>query len=111
MEGQRANAAQLAARNIKAAKGRGQRRTPIKSDGNIQQSMSFGGGEGTMFGGSVPTASTFNFSAPGNGTPSLSFPPSFGGSTTFSGNGFSAAAAVDKEEDPRADTTGEELLR
>lgn len=69
MEGQqRANAAQLAARNIRQAKGR-QRKTPLKSNGPVQQSMQFGGAGG-IFGGGAPPTSSFDFSAPGG----LSFP-------------------------------------
>ncbi|KAM3066805.1 hypothetical protein ACMFMG_011874 [Clarireedia jacksonii] len=93
----RANAAQLAARNIKAKPKRPIRRAdgahaaPVASDNS-------GGG---LFGGSVQSPGAFNFSAP---TPSgISFPSTFGG---FSGNQGSS-----DNEDPRADTTGEEEKR
>jgi hypothetical protein len=106
MEGQqRANAAQLAARNIKQPKGR-QRKTPLKSNGNVQQSMQFGGSSG-LFGGLAPPTGSFDFSAPGG----LSFPPSSFGNGNTSGNSFSSPDISENEADPRADTTGEELLR
>ena len=107
MEGQqRANAAQLAARNIKQAKSR-HRKTPIKSNGNVQQSMQFGG-TGGLFGGNGPPTSTFDFAAPGG----ISFPPSqFGNGNIPAGNGFSSPDISENEADPRVDTTGEEAAR
>ena len=103
MDGQRANAAQMAARNIKAAKGR---RKPLTSS-NAQQSMSFGGGGG-LFGGSVQAPGTFDFAAPGG---NIAFPPTSYGSNMFSGNGVSPPDKSENESDPRADTTGEEAAR
>jgi hypothetical protein len=99
---ERANAAQLAARNIKAAKG-SRRKTPLRSDSPAQQSMpSFQpGGDAGLFGGSVQAPSTFSF-APSGGP---SFPP-----TTFN-NPFSNTPSPDVSDDDRADTTGEEALR
>jgi len=111
MEGQqRANAAQLAARNIKAAKG-SRRKTPLKPNGAVQQSMPFGGdGGGGLFGGGVQATGTFNFSAPGGG--GLSFPPSpFGNGNMIPGGGVSSPDTSENESDPRADTTGEEAAR
>lgn len=106
MDNQRANAAQLAARSIKQAKGR-QRKTPIKSNGPVQQSMQFGG-SGGLFGGAAPAPNSFSFAAPGG----LSFPPSsFGNGNISDGNAFSSAEGSENETDPRADTTGEEAAR
>ena len=86
-----ANAAQLAARNIKAAKSR---RRPIQSNPGAPQSMSFGGGDGGLFGGSVQATGTFNFSAPSGG---LSFPPpTFGGNSAF---GAPSSGASDSENE------------
>jgi hypothetical protein len=68
--------------------------------------MSFGGG--AMFGAnSAGTPSAFNFSAPPPS--SVSFPPS----TSFGSNNFSNGFSTDGSEndDPRADTTGEEAAR
>src|SRR5277367_507218 len=100
-EARRANAAQMANRNIKAVKGR--RKAPIQSNPGTPQSMSFGGGGGGLFGGSVQAAGTFDFSAPGGG---LSFPPS-----PFGGNNAFGSSATSENGDPRADTTGEEDAR
>lgn len=104
MEGQqRANAAQLATRNIKQAKGR-QRKTPLKTNGSVQQSMQFGGGGG-IFGGIAPPTGSFDFSAPSG----LSFPPpAFGNGNT---SAFSSPEVSENEGDYRPDPTGEESLR
>jgi hypothetical protein len=64
--------------------------------------MSFGGGEGGLFGGSVQATGTFNFSAPSGG---LSFPPSpFAGNNAFgapssgaSDNGSDAGVGGDED--------------
>ncbi|PQE25615.1 ran-binding protein [Rutstroemia sp. NJR-2017a BBW] len=92
----RANAAQLAARSIKAKPKR-----PIRSGGALAAPVSSDNSGGGLFGGSVQSPGSFNFSAP---TPAgISFPSPFGG---FSGNQGSS-----DNEDPRADTTGEEEKR
>ncbi|RFU29132.1 hypothetical protein B7463_g7204, partial [Scytalidium lignicola] len=97
---QRANAAQLAARNIKA-KPTMRRKTPLRSDNLSASTPSFapnpsqGGG---LFGGSIQAPTTFNFTS--------SFQaPSFGGNNPFTTNNSS------DNEDSRADTTGEEAAR
>ncbi|KAF7927129.1 hypothetical protein BELL_0588g00090 [Botrytis elliptica] len=108
---QQANAAQLAARSIKAKpRGRlaGQKSSgfPPLQNNNPNNNAAVGGGSGGgLFGGSVAAPGSFNFSAPA-GTPSFS--PSFGESTP---NPFAQSAASTNHDDPRADTTGEEALR
>jgi hypothetical protein len=93
----RANAAQLAARNIKSKPKRPIRR----ADGALPAPVASDNSGGGLFGGSVQSPGSFNFSAP---TPAgISFPSPFGG---FSGNQGSS-----DNEDPRADTTGEEEKR
>lgn len=108
---QQANAAQLAARSIKAKpRGRlaGQKSSgfpPIQNNNPNNNAAAGGGSGGGLFGGSVAAPGAFNFSAPA-GTPSFS--PSFGDSTP---NPFAQSAASTNHDDPRADTTGEEALR
>ncbi|KAF7883333.1 uncharacterized protein EAF02_005253 [Botrytis sinoallii] len=108
---QQANAAQLAARSIKAKpRGRlaGQKSSgfPPLQNNNPNNNAAVGSGSGGgLFGGSVAAPGSFNFSAPA-GTPSFS--PSFGDSTP---NPFAQSAASTNHDDPRADTTGEEALR
>ncbi|KAF7952979.1 hypothetical protein EAE96_006201 [Botrytis aclada] len=108
---QQANAAQLAARTIKAKpRGRlaGQKSSgfpPLQSNNSNNNAAVGGGSGGGLFGGSVAAPGAFNFSAPA-GTPS--FNPSFGDSTS---NPFAQSAASTNHDDPRADTTGEEALR
>ena len=60
-----------------------------------------------MFGGVAPPASSFDFSAPGG----MSFPPVSFANGNASGSGFSSPEISENEADPRADTTGEEILR
>ncbi|TGO20065.1 hypothetical protein BTUL_0001g00720 [Botrytis tulipae] len=108
---QQANAAQLAARTIKAKpRGRlaGQKTSgfpPLQNNNPNNNAAVGGGSSGGLFGGSVAAPGAFNFSAPA-GTPSFS--PSFGDSTP---NPFAQSAASTNHDDPRADTTGEEALR
>ncbi|ESZ92274.1 hypothetical protein SBOR_7344 [Sclerotinia borealis F-4128] len=113
MDSNRANAAQLAARSIKA-KPRGRLNNqkggfvPVQSNNdnnNNAAAAGSGGGGGGLFGGSISAPGSFNFAAPA-GTPSFS--TSFGDSTP---NPFAQPAAASTPEDPRADTTGEEALR
>ncbi|KAJ8062473.1 hypothetical protein OCU04_009006 [Sclerotinia nivalis] len=101
-----ANAAQLAARSIKAKpKGRLNNQkggfAPVQNNNPNNNAAVGGGGGGGLFGGSISAPGSFNFAAP-SGTPT--FTPSFGNSTS---NPFAAPT----NEDPRADTTGEEALR
>ncbi|CAD6442560.1 1d16b447-72db-40df-b97c-74ba5e83f50f [Sclerotinia trifoliorum] len=101
-----ANAAQLAARSIKAKpKGRLNNQkagfAPVQNNNPNNNAGVGGGGGGGLFGGSISAPGSFNFAAP-SGTPT--FTPSFGNSTS---NQFAAPT----NEDPRADTTGEEALR
>ncbi|APA16168.1 hypothetical protein sscle_16g109380 [Sclerotinia sclerotiorum 1980 UF-70] len=101
-----ANAAQLAARSIKAKpKGRLNNQkagfAPVQNNNSNNNAAVGGGGGGGLFGGSISAPGSFNFAAP-SGTPS--FTPSFGNSTS---NQFAAPA----NEDHRPDTTGEEALR
>ncbi|KAF7874058.1 hypothetical protein EAF04_002730 [Stromatinia cepivora] len=101
-----ANAAQLAARSIKAKpKGRLNNQkggfAPVQNNNPNNNAAVGGGGGGGLFGGSISAPGSFNFAAP-SGTPT--FTPSFGNSTS---NPFAAST----NEDPRADTTGEEALR
>ncbi|KAG4026056.1 hypothetical protein MFRU_045g00020 [Monilinia fructicola] len=106
----RANAAQMAARTIKA-KPKGRLNTqkggfaPVQSNNN-NAAAAAGGGVG-LFGGSISAPTSFDFAAP-SGTPATpTFSPSFGSSIP---NPFAQSAAA-TEEDPRADTTGEEAAR
>jgi hypothetical protein len=112
---QKANAAQMAARSVRAAKPR--RKMPLTSSNSLgnsipqfEMSSQQGGG---LFGGSVQATGTFDFSAPSGG---VSFPlPSLSGTnTSFGMNSFSRGTTPDfsgNESDPRADTTGEEAMR
>jgi hypothetical protein len=113
---QRANAAQLAARSIKA-KPKGRTSRPGLSQPNSSNSVpqfapmpgqgpngfNPGGGGGGLFGGAVQAPSTFNFST-GSG-PSLSFPPTNFGSTPSSASMFggntSSAPETERVEDTR----------
>ena len=100
------NAAQFAARKIKAAKSVTARHgnTGLRKPG-LTGSTSFGGQDastgGGLFGGGFapPTANTFDFNIPS----SISFGSNSGNTTPFGGS--------DTEQDARADTTGEEAAR
>ncbi|KAA8565269.1 hypothetical protein EYC84_010994 [Monilinia fructicola] len=77
---------------------------PVQSNNN--NAAAAGGGVG-LFGGSISAPTSFDFAAP-SGTPATpTFSPSFGSSIP---NPFAQSAAA-TEEDPRADTTGEEAAR
>lgn len=104
----RANAAQMAARSIKAKpRSRlGSQKSgfaPVQNSNNNNAAAPSGGG---LFGGSISGSSSFNFAAPA-GTPTPTFSPSFGDS----GSNPFAQSAASANEDPRADTTGEEAAR
>jgi hypothetical protein len=100
------NAAQFAARKIKAAKSVTARHgnTGMRKPG-LTGSTSFGGQDassgGDLFGGGFapPTANTFDFNIPS----SISFGNNSGNTTPFGGS--------DTEQDARADITGEEAAR
>jgi hypothetical protein len=111
---QRANAAQLAARSIKA-KPKGRTNRPGLSQPNSSNQVpqfapmlgqgangfNAGGGGGGLFGGAVQAPSEFSFST--NNGPSLSFPPSNFGSTTtpmFGGN-TGSGPETERVEDTR----------
>ncbi|KAB8290260.1 hypothetical protein EYC80_011126 [Monilinia laxa] len=106
----RANAAQMAARTIKA-KPKGRLNTqkggfaPVQSNNN--NNAAAGGGGGGLFGGSISAPTSFDFAAPSGTHATPTFSPSFGSSIP---NPFAQSAAA-TEEDPRADTTGEEAAR
>ncbi|KAI9742280.1 MAG: hypothetical protein M1818_004180 [Claussenomyces sp. TS43310] len=101
---QRVNAAQLAARKIKTTGSLRKKLGNHKSDdGNsvplfAQPNASFSSSAG-LFGGTVNATGGFNFSAPG---PSISF---------ASPSGSNTPTQTSNNEDPRADTTGEEAAR
>jgi hypothetical protein len=106
------NAAQLASRKIKTAKGvkgkLGNRVLPSAGSFGANGSQSFqgqnasssSGGGGGLFGGGLNASGTFNFSAPVQG---ISFGNNSETSTPFWGS--------DAEEDRRADSTSEEVER
>ncbi|QSZ32935.1 hypothetical protein DSL72_002518 [Monilinia vaccinii-corymbosi] len=106
----RANAAQMAARTIKAKpKGRLNSQksgfAPVPSNNNAAAAPA-GGSGGGLFGGGISAPTSFDFAAPSGISATPTFSPSFGSTP----NPFAqSAAAID--EDPRADTTGEEAAR
>ncbi|RKF72708.1 putative ran-binding protein [Golovinomyces cichoracearum] len=64
---QRANAAQMAARNIKVARGKNMRRTgPAQKDTPSKPSWAMPQNDAGLFGGSIQAAGTFDFAAPSN---------------------------------------------